>query len=955
MSGFFSVRPLVWLVRGCLAPAALVWGCGLAQAASEADCFTSLPVSASEQQTIMAHPLTENRCIRDIHEGRAAVMLPDANQPIDDVPAIPDMKGHRWGFLDAQGNLVIKPLFDEVGDFHNGLSAAQKQGKWGFIDANGNWLIPPQYQRVQPFTQSGLAAVEQDGKLQLINRKGEVVGLPIDSLVDTLTLSDGEPARLSLTFKTVFLSPDGQRHLANNKLQLVQPFGDSGLLIAQDADKGYGLVDAGLTWRVMPQFTHIELDNRDPHLLLASDAQGIRLINSQGVVLDNLYTAVKPVNENFWLASDAKGMHLIDNQGNSLALLSNEAADRIKTTATAVFDYSNNEETRVYLPGRAQPVSLSSDSQPSSLSAGEFLLTGKGEGGKISQIVSANGNVLSAGSWMAQITQAKAINHHLWLYDEQGNLLNIIDSNGQVLLSQKVISQLSEYHIQPLLASEPASTNQPLAVVTPDESKNGSASGFIRADGSLQLDSKWLSIQPAAESVQAKGSALNSLYIVKTAQGSGLVDEQGKVVIPLIADNITPFVNGFAFDYRDGQLTAMDSQGKRYALPAMFELQSMGSGWFRYRETAAEGALWGIYDVYSQRIIAPPAYVQIGNYLAGTAAVQSADGLWGIINQNGQQIVANKYARVQRVGERLWQLTLPNDDMHAPGQSQIVANDGQVRIALMSAMNVTELHNNRILVSSPQEQSWLLDSQGNVTLHEQQTQITALGDWVKLSRHDQQGYINAAGNWQIEPEATLSISPFVKGRALRVLPQTTELIDKKGERLAQLPEGNWLLPPDSDMLLSYDNQPEEHVTRYADNTGKVVMTQNGSASRMVDGRAVITHTDGSKSWINAQGNPVSSASYLDLGLPVNGLAYAAVGDRYGLVDGQGNFIIPPVYQAVSSVDSGAAVVSTGNMSMLIDATGKPVARVQNECGMRVLYGAGSNRLWPTRLPLHCKP
>ena len=43
----------------------------------------------------------------------------------------------KWGFIDTKGNWVIKPEFDEVQNFSEGMSCAKKGNKWGFIALSG--------------------------------------------------------------------------------------------------------------------------------------------------------------------------------------------------------------------------------------------------------------------------------------------------------------------------------------------------------------------------------------------------------------------------------------------------------------------------------------------------------------------------------------------------------------------------------------------------------------------------------------------------------------------------------------------------------------------------------------------------------------------------------------------------------------------------------------------------
>jgi hypothetical protein len=71
------------------------------------------------------------------------------------------------------------------------------------------------------------------------------------------------------------------------------------------------------------------------------------------------------------------------------------------------------------------------------------------------------------------------------------------------------------------------------------------------------------------------------------------------------------------------------------------------------------------------------------------------------------------------------------------------------------------------------------------------------------------------------------------------------------------------------------------------------------------------------------------------------------------VDAQGKLAIAADYRAVAPFSNGRAVVSTVEQSMIIDASGKQVARVEMVCGMRTLYGSHNQRLWPLSLPSRC--
>lgn len=914
------------------------------KAESAPTCSAPLPDSQADTQLRAALPLTQNLCIRDVREGRSAVLLPSA-----------DATDERWGFLDNQGQLVIKPVFEQVGDYHFGAAAAMQQGKWGYIDLTGNWMIQPSFDRAQPFTEAGLAVVKVGGKSQIIDRKGVQVGKALDDLVDDAVLSNGVPARLSLTFNSVLLSPDGVRHVATDKMEVVEPFGSDDLFIAVDASKGYGIVDGNLAWRVQPQYTSITLDPHNPSVALAKKADGITLIRTDGVQDEQKYLSVSEETGAFWLAKTADGIKLLDNSATVIASFSETDAKALHVSGDYVLYPASKDSLTLYVPGRKQALSLPAGSEPWEQNTGEFLITTKGEQKKVNAIIAPSGGVIGGTQnvgWLGQISSAEVIDHRLWLRSEQGDVVNVVDATGKALLNQKSISTLNGSRIEPLTApTNSPSASSPLALVRPADAGSKNGAGFLRTDGTLQLDPKWQDIEPADSS--------NNIgqFIVRSTDGTGVVDAQGKVIISLTEDNISPFVQGYALDYLNGKLTALDHAGKHYDLPNVFEIESLGNGWFRYRETAAEGALWGIYDVTSQKTVLQPAYQDMGEYSDGLAAFKTPEGLWGILDSQGKVVVAPKYADARRINSALWLLTQPATEEQPVSAvlAEIIGNDAQPRIAPTAGLTVNQFSDGRILARSAAGQSWLLDAKGNIQLHEQQTRISALGDWVKLSRQPQQGYLSAQGEWQIQPVGESRGSAFVQGRALRSTPAGYELIDDKGVRVAAMPEGQWNMPPASSWSVSYDPLDNEPATRYVDNTGKLVLTVQGQASQMVGDHAVLMKADGAKTWINGQGKPTDGVSYPDLGLPVDGLAFAKADGNYGYVDALGNFVIAPVFSAASPFDSGVAVVSTPAMSMMIDKTGKPLARVDKECGISVLYGAGSARQWPAKMPDNCKP
>ncbi len=71
---------------------------------------------------------------------------------------LPKNKKSKWGFVNQQGEWVIKPKFSEVKPFSEGLSCVRKKNKWGYINKEGRRIIPFIYSDARSFI-NGLAPV----------------------------------------------------------------------------------------------------------------------------------------------------------------------------------------------------------------------------------------------------------------------------------------------------------------------------------------------------------------------------------------------------------------------------------------------------------------------------------------------------------------------------------------------------------------------------------------------------------------------------------------------------------------------------------------------------------------------------------------------------------------------------------------------------------------------------
>lgn len=95
---------------------------------------------------------------------------------------IPYREGKKWGFKSYETQeIVILPRYKSVGEFSGSLAAFQKGRKFGYLNASGEEVIKPVYQSAGPFICGTIAEVIYKGKAIRINTAGhEVNGRPID-------------------------------------------------------------------------------------------------------------------------------------------------------------------------------------------------------------------------------------------------------------------------------------------------------------------------------------------------------------------------------------------------------------------------------------------------------------------------------------------------------------------------------------------------------------------------------------------------------------------------------------------------------------------------------------------------------------------------------------------------------------------------------------------------------
>jgi len=80
----------------------------------------------------------------------------------------------KVGFVDVSGKIKIDAVYEDALLFSDGLAAVEVNGLWGFIDPSGREVIPPQFKSAYYFHE-GVGIAETDSGIVLIDKTGAVI------------------------------------------------------------------------------------------------------------------------------------------------------------------------------------------------------------------------------------------------------------------------------------------------------------------------------------------------------------------------------------------------------------------------------------------------------------------------------------------------------------------------------------------------------------------------------------------------------------------------------------------------------------------------------------------------------------------------------------------------------------------------------------------------------------
>ena len=146
--------------------------------------------------------------------------------------------GKKWGYVNSEGIIIIKPKFEIAGLFSEGNARVNINQKWGYIDNQGNLIIHYIYDTASDFI-NNKAVVSINKQLKLIDKQNNII-LNFESNIGEIIPSydDLWPAYDLEQKKFGFYSISKKKWIINAEYDLVNEFSEGlAVVMKMEGDK----------------------------------------------------------------------------------------------------------------------------------------------------------------------------------------------------------------------------------------------------------------------------------------------------------------------------------------------------------------------------------------------------------------------------------------------------------------------------------------------------------------------------------------------------------------------------------------------------------------------------------------------------------------------------------------------------------------------------------------------
>lgn len=231
---------------------------------------------------------------------RLAWIEADEISPAGDMIKI--KKNGKYGLIDINGNVKLKPKYTDIKGASNGLICLKANGKYGYMTEKGFFPIEAKYANATNFTPDGIAAVQNRGEWGFIDRHGKLL---IDyRYAEATPFRDGYSIVRKRMSKTVGMINTNNKYVVNPDTYLQISFPKDGLIAARKQGSGkWGFID--LNGRTVIEHQYAKITSfGDGHALASMGGSRFGVIDKNGnEVAPEMFEKAKPEGYNDGLAA----------------------------------------------------------------------------------------------------------------------------------------------------------------------------------------------------------------------------------------------------------------------------------------------------------------------------------------------------------------------------------------------------------------------------------------------------------------------------------------------------------------------------------------------------------------------------------------------------------------------------------------------------------------------------
>jgi hypothetical protein len=827
-------------------------------------------------------------------------------------------KNRLLGLIDASGNEILPPNFNEIQAYHENLFRVNFNGKWGIVDINNQLVIPFEYDYIAPM-KDGFCIVIQNRRMGVANFKGSIVVAPaFDRMVfenGKLQAFKGKELTLFQSDESGEMSREGsfQKHLT---IKIGGTKKQPQWMLSDGMESQYVLEN--FEWFYSPQH----------------DKWGLRKLTDGSVQIEPIFHEIRVLKD---LGLTLVGIEILDYYDfdrtsyrfeMAYGLVNNNVGLLVKEVDMVDFrltDFENGYPTArcIFLNGRHGLINRIGKVVCKDYAfIGDFKdgVARMSVKGRLSATLNQQSkNLGSLRNYLNKISAPVFLRDYT-LYDRE------IDMSGRLTCENCLWGYV-----------DTAGT----MMVSPSFDF---ARDFVNNVGIVECDGKWGMVGSLGEEllpcrydgVSFLENTKNSIIrIFQKDEKYGLIDTLGQLTVNLKYDDIGSFREGRLAVQHNGLWGFVDANGLE-VIPCRFKaVRNFSEG----LAAVKLGTKWGFIDKLGNVEI-DFQFFRVGNFNNDLAVAKKDSEPFGYIDRSGSWVIEPKFSDafdfdrgVARVTEwtndfkRMGLINLRGEYIVRPryisiskydeyGLSIVSYGSGNLRYGLMNLRGemVTSQHFKEIFPFKEglarvrhKDYFGFINQIGELVITGKYIKAGDFSEGLAYVKIDSKyGYINTAGKMVIAPQFSRCLD-FKEGKAVVFNGNKKGgLIDKTGRvlirpsinEMLEFTEGRGLVRKDTQFI---------YITEQA----QIYDGEYQKAREFINGVAVIKE-NGRWGIINQKGIEIIPPKYDYIDHFKNGFAKVQISGFNGLTNLQGELIIQPDYEYISYAGEGLFRVEQGD-------------------------------------------